>query len=119
MSRDADGCPRDHGSTDFLTAHGSPSSAPASLVTSSGIRSSRRWPTGRQLHRPWSNSRRGARELVYRRPRSSLKGAFRFIFKHALLRDAAYETVLLRDRRALHLTAAEWKADHAGATLAS
>ena len=56
-----------------------------------------------------------ARELVYRRPQSSLEGAVEFIFKHALLRDVAYETVLLRDRRALHLVAAEWLTDHAGA----
>ena len=71
---------------------------------------------GRQPHRPWSNSpSRSARELVYRRPHSSLESAVEFIFKHALLRDVAYETVLLRDRRALHLVAAEWLTDHAGA----
>jgi class 3 adenylate cyclase/tetratricopeptide (TPR) repeat protein len=56
-----------------------------------------------------------ARELVYRRPHSSLESAVEFIFKHALLRDVAYETVLLRDRRALHMVAAEWLTDHAGA----
>ena len=36
------------------------------------------------------------------------------MFKHALLRDVAYETVLLRDRAALHARAAEWLTERAG-----
>ena len=58
------------------------------------------------------------RELVYRAERSSLDAGTEYFFKHALLRDATYETVLLRDRRRLHELAARWLTDHAGARLA-
>ena len=46
------------------------------------------------------------RELVFPREHSSFRGSQEFVFKHALLRDVAYETVLLRDRAALHARAA-------------
>ena len=55
-----------------------------------------------------------SRELVYRRDRSAIGGSAEFIFKHALLRDVTYETVLLRDRRRLHAMAAEWLSAHSG-----
>ena len=48
------------------------------------------------------------RELVYRNDRSVFSGSEEYRFKHALLRDAAYDTVLLRDRRRLHAAAADW-----------
>ncbi len=37
-----------------------------------------------------------------------------YLFKHALLRDVAYETVLLQDRERLHGLAAEWIQRRAG-----
>src|SRR5262249_49768390 len=37
-----------------------------------------------------------------------------FLFKHALLRDVTYESVLLRDRAELHARAARWLERHAG-----
>lgn len=52
----------------------------------------------------------GARELVYPRQNSTFSGQREYIFKHALLRQAAYESVLKRQRRCYHLAAAEWLA---------
>ena len=54
------------------------------------------------------------RELVYPREHSSFDGCQEYVFKHALLREVAYETVLLRDRAALHARAAEWLTARAG-----
>ena len=54
------------------------------------------------------------RELVFRRERSSFDGTVEFVFKHALLRDVSYDTVLLRDRQRLHGLVASWISDHAG-----
>ena len=53
------------------------------------------------------------RELVFRRERSSFDDTVEYAFKHALLRDVTYETVLLRDRQRLHRLAADWISDHA------
>jgi class 3 adenylate cyclase/tetratricopeptide (TPR) repeat protein len=55
-----------------------------------------------------------ARELVWRSDRSTFSGCEEFKFKHALLRDAAYETVLLRQRPPLHAAAAAWMQHRAG-----
>ncbi len=54
------------------------------------------------------------RELVFPLEHSSFDGSQEFVFKHALLREVAYETVLLRDRAALHARAAEWLTERAG-----
>jgi class 3 adenylate cyclase/tetratricopeptide (TPR) repeat protein len=54
------------------------------------------------------------RELVHRRTPSAFVDCTEFIFKHALLRDVTYETVLLKDRRALHSAAAAWLESTAG-----
>jgi predicted ATPase len=43
-----------------------------------------------------------ARELVFQRERSAFAEAHEYIFKHALLRDVTYETVLLKLRRVYH-----------------
>jgi tetratricopeptide (TPR) repeat protein len=48
------------------------------------------------------------RELVFRRERSAFAGTEEYIFKHALLRDVAYETVLLKLRRVYHGQVARW-----------
>jgi class 3 adenylate cyclase/tetratricopeptide (TPR) repeat protein len=57
------------------------------------------------------------RELVFRRDRSSFEDSVEYVFKHALLRDVTYETVLLRDRQRLHRLVARWITDHAGERL--
>jgi predicted ATPase/class 3 adenylate cyclase len=57
------------------------------------------------------------RELVFRRERSTFANAEEYLFKHALLRDVAYETVLLRYRREFHARVARWLEAHAGERL--
>ncbi len=42
------------------------------------------------------------RELVFLRGQSSLEGTAEYVFKHALLCDVTYQTVLLRERQPLH-----------------
>jgi serine/threonine protein kinase/tetratricopeptide (TPR) repeat protein len=54
------------------------------------------------------------KELIYRREASAFAGAREYIFKHALLRDVVYGSVLKRDRRAYHRRAAEWLARRSG-----
>jgi predicted ATPase len=54
------------------------------------------------------------KELVYRREASAFAGAGEYIFKHALLRDVTYESVLKRERREYHRRAAGWLAGHSG-----
>jgi class 3 adenylate cyclase/tetratricopeptide (TPR) repeat protein len=54
------------------------------------------------------------KELIYRREASSFAGAREYTFKHALLRDVTYESVLKRDRRDYHRRAAEWLARQSG-----
>jgi predicted ATPase len=48
------------------------------------------------------------RELIFRRERSAFAGTEEYIFKHALLRDVVYETVLLKLRREFHSRVAGW-----------
>ena len=54
------------------------------------------------------------KELIYRREASAFAGAREYIFKHALLRDVTYESVLKRERREYHRRAADWLARHSG-----
>ena len=57
------------------------------------------------------------RELIFRRENSTFAGAGEYIFKHALLRDVAYETVLLKHRAAFHGKVGRWLESHAGERL--
>lgn len=57
------------------------------------------------------------RELVFQRERSTFAGTTEYIFKHSLLRDVAYETVLLKQRAELHGHAARWLEATAGERL--
>ncbi|MEO8084726.1 MAG: adenylate/guanylate cyclase domain-containing protein, partial [Ardenticatenales bacterium] len=52
--------------------------------------------------------------LVFARGRSSFAGEREFVFKHALLRDAAYASLLKRQRPSLHGAAADWLRSAAG-----
>ena len=63
--------------------------------------------------RPLLEASRG-RELIFRRERSSFVAVEEYIFKHALLRDVAYETVLLKHRGGFHGRVARWLEEHAG-----
>ena len=49
-----------------------------------------------------------ARELIFQRERSAFEDTSEYIFKHALLRDVCYESVLKRERRDYHARAARW-----------
>lgn len=54
------------------------------------------------------------RELIFDRRHSAFAGTEEYIFKHALLRDVTYETVLLKLRRSYHAQVARWLETHAG-----
>jgi len=54
------------------------------------------------------------REMIFRRDPSAFAGTTEYIFKHALLRDVAYERLLKRLRRAYHLKVAEWLCERSG-----
>jgi len=57
------------------------------------------------------------RELIFRRERSTFAETEEYIFKHALLRDVTYETVLLKLRRVYHRQVAAWLEAAAGERL--
>jgi class 3 adenylate cyclase/tetratricopeptide (TPR) repeat protein len=54
------------------------------------------------------------KELIFRREESYFAGASEYIFKHAILRDVTYESVLKRLRREYHGIVAGWLIDHSG-----
>ncbi len=51
-------------------------------------------------------------EMVSRRDLSVFGGVREYVFKNAVLRDVAYESLLRRDRRHYHALAAEWLIQH-------
>jgi class 3 adenylate cyclase/tetratricopeptide (TPR) repeat protein len=53
-----------------------------------------------------------ARELIYHREDSVFTDADEYTFKHALLRDVTYESILKRVRKAYHGLVAEWLIQH-------
>jgi len=55
-----------------------------------------------------------SRELIFRREASTFAEAREHIFKHALLREVTYESVLKRVRKAYHALVAEWLIEHTG-----
>ena len=57
------------------------------------------------------------RGLIFHLERSSIAGYQEYLFKHALVRDAAYETVLLKHRRMYHSQVAGWIEVNAGERL--
>jgi tetratricopeptide (TPR) repeat protein len=52
--------------------------------------------------------------LIYWRSASSFADTNEYIFKHALLRDVTYESVLIRERRKYHKKIAEWLVERSG-----
>jgi class 3 adenylate cyclase/tetratricopeptide (TPR) repeat protein len=54
------------------------------------------------------------RELIFTRNDSAFSGTREYIFKHALLRDVTYDTVLKRLRYHYHLLAATWLIEQSG-----
>jgi class 3 adenylate cyclase len=57
-----------------------------------------------------------SREVVYRRERSTVADDVEFTFKHALLRDVTYDSLLRDQRRRLHAAAARWLEQATAAT---
>ncbi|MFN2168522.1 MAG: ATP-binding protein, partial [Anaerolineae bacterium] len=54
------------------------------------------------------------REMVFHRETSAFAGTQEYIFKHTLLREVTYESVLKRVRRAYHGLVADWLLEQAG-----
>lgn len=54
------------------------------------------------------------KELIYWRAESAFAGTNEYIFKHTMLRDVTYESVLKRERRAYHRKIAEWLVERSG-----
>lgn len=54
------------------------------------------------------------REIIFLHEETAFEGTNEYVFKHALLRDVTYESVLLRLRRGYHRRAAEWLIRTAG-----
>ena len=63
-------------------------------------------PAGNDVDR--TLSRLLAREMVYRRAESAFEQTGEYLFKHALQREVAYESLLKRQRRIYHAGAARW-----------
>ena len=58
------------------------------------------------------------RDMIHRTPSPGFGGSQAYLFKHAVLREVAYESVLLRDRPGYHLQAARWLEAQSGERLA-
>jgi predicted ATPase/class 3 adenylate cyclase len=56
----------------------------------------------------------GGREMISWQEHSAFAGAQQYAFKHTLLHDVTYETVLLKLRRDYHASTAHWLETHAG-----
>src|SRR5262249_33559056 len=54
------------------------------------------------------------REMILRREESSLAGTVEYVFRHAILRDVTYETLVPRQRRALHRAVGDWLLEMGG-----
>jgi class 3 adenylate cyclase/tetratricopeptide (TPR) repeat protein len=54
------------------------------------------------------------KELILQREASAFSGSIEFVFKHELLRSAAYETLLKKMRRGYHAQAAAWLIEQSG-----
>ncbi len=58
------------------------------------------------------------RELIFKRHTAIFTGTQSYYFKHAILREVTYESVLLRDRPIFHKLAADWLAQQSGERIA-
>ncbi len=69
--------------------------------------------TGRPFLKPLADTLRQleARELIFRRPYTTFTGVAEYSFKHAILREVTYESLLVRQRSAYHGAVAQWLAE--------
>ncbi len=65
-------------------------------------------PTARDVHAAETLEQLRSRAVVFEREQSAFDGTREFLFKHALLRDATYESVLRSHRQVYHGLAARW-----------
>ncbi len=54
------------------------------------------------------------REMILKREESNIEGTVEYLFRHAILRDVTYESVVPHQRRAYHRKVAEWLVAVAG-----
>jgi predicted ATPase/class 3 adenylate cyclase/tRNA A-37 threonylcarbamoyl transferase component Bud32 len=54
------------------------------------------------------------REMILKREESGFAGTEEFVFRHAILRDVTYETVVPRQRRTLHKLVGDWLIETGG-----
>jgi predicted ATPase len=54
------------------------------------------------------------KEMIFRREVSAFAETEEYLFKHAILREVTYESVLKRERRAYHQLVAEWLIERSG-----
>jgi class 3 adenylate cyclase/tetratricopeptide (TPR) repeat protein len=54
------------------------------------------------------------KEMIFRREESAFERSSEYVFRHALLRDVTYETMLPRQRRVYHVQVAEWLIEASG-----
>jgi predicted ATPase/class 3 adenylate cyclase len=54
------------------------------------------------------------RELIFQRETTAFSDAAEYLFKHAILRDVTYESVLIRTRKIYHALVADWLIAHSG-----
>ncbi len=57
------------------------------------------------------------REFIFRRENSTISDAEEYIFKHAILRDATYQTILKNARQHYHYLVAQWLIEHSAERL--
>jgi predicted ATPase len=55
-----------------------------------------------------------SKDLIFQHEYSTFAGVQEFAFKHALLHEVAYESVLKRERRRCHARVADWLVGHSG-----
>jgi class 3 adenylate cyclase/tetratricopeptide (TPR) repeat protein len=54
------------------------------------------------------------KELIFRREDASIEGAQEYTFKHDVLREVAYDTVLVKERKHYHALVAKWLIEKSG-----
>jgi class 3 adenylate cyclase/tetratricopeptide (TPR) repeat protein len=57
------------------------------------------------------------KELIFRHEESAISGAVEYTFKHDLLREVVYETVLVKERKRYHGLVADWLQENSGERL--
>jgi class 3 adenylate cyclase/tetratricopeptide (TPR) repeat protein len=73
-----------------------------------------RQPTDQAAETVGALSKLQGRELIFCKEPSAFSGTTEFMFKHAVLRDVTYESLLKQIRRTYHKQVADWLREHSG-----